>query len=144
MVTPFSGGCACGAIRYACASSPIAMINCHCRDCQRSSGAPFASGVVVLASDLEVTGTPATYAVRGGSGNVTVRSFCSTCGSPLFARSAAVNGFVSVRFPTLDDPSTFKPMLDIWTASAQPWVCMDDAIPHFAESPEGPPPVRAI
>jgi hypothetical protein len=47
----------------------------NCRDCQRSSGAPFASGVVVTASDLHVTGAPATYAVRGSSGGLTVRSF---------------------------------------------------------------------
>src|SRR5690606_22303408 len=94
MVHPLPGGCACGEVRYVCASAPIAMINCHCRDCQRSSGAPFASGVVVLASDVQVTGTPATHAVRGSSGNPTVRSFCATCGSPLFAQSAAANGFL--------------------------------------------------
>jgi hypothetical protein len=143
MIAPFSGGCACGSIRYVCARAPVAMINCHCRDCQRSSGAPFASGVVVLATDLEVTGTPVTHAVRGSSGGLSVRSFCSNCGSPLFARSDAANGFMSIRFPTLDDQSVFRPMLDIWTSSAQPWVCLDEAIPHFAESPQGPPPVPA-
>jgi hypothetical protein len=143
MIASFSGGCACGSIRYVCARPPVAMINCHCRDCQRSSGAPFASGVVVKVSDLAITGAPATYAVRGSSGSLTVRSFCSRCGSPLFARSDAAGGFMSVRFPTLDDQSTFRPMLDIWASSAQPWVCLDEAIPHFAESPPGPPPVLA-
>jgi hypothetical protein len=143
MVAPFSGRCACGQVRYVCSSAPIAMINCHCRDCQQSSGAPFASGVVVNASDVKVTGTVTTYAVRGSSGNSTVRSFCPQCGSPLFAQSAAANGFMSIRFPSLDDQSMFKPMLDIWTSSAQPWVCLDVSIPHFAESPQGPPPVRA-
>jgi hypothetical protein len=140
MTTPFSGGCACGSVRFLCTRPPIAMINCHCRDCQRSSGAPYASGVVVAAADLHVTGAPATYAVRGSSGGLTVRSFCSTCGSPLFTRGEAASEYISVRFPTLDDQSTFKPMLDIWTSSAPPWVCMDEAIPHFAESPQGPPP----
>ena len=64
MTAPFSGGCACGSIRYDCAAAPIAMLNCHCRDCQLSSGAPFASGVVVASQDLEVTGAPKAYAVR--------------------------------------------------------------------------------
>ena len=58
MTAPFSGGCACGSIRYVCARAPVAMLNCHCRDCQRSSGAPFASGFIVLTSDVEITGTP--------------------------------------------------------------------------------------
>lgn len=143
MIAPLSGGCACGKVRYVCASAPVAMINCHCRDCQRSSGAPFASGIVVRAADLTVTGTPTTYTVRGSSGQLTVRGFCPDCGSPLFAISPAAQGFMSIRFPSLDDQSSFKPMLDIWTSSAQPWVCMDDSIPHFAESPQGPPPEPA-
>ena len=32
---------ACGATRYACSGEPLAMLNCHCRDCQQASGAPF-------------------------------------------------------------------------------------------------------
>jgi hypothetical protein len=41
MVTPFSGGCACGAIRYECSAAPIFALNCHCRDCQRATGKPY-------------------------------------------------------------------------------------------------------
>ena len=135
MTGPFSGGCACGSIRYVCSRAPIAMLNCHCLDCQRSSGAPFASGVVVADPDMEVTGTPATYAVRTTSGGLATRSFCAHCGSPMFTRGDANPGFVSVRFTTLDNTAHFQPMLEIWTASAQPWVCFSEAIPRFAQSP---------
>jgi hypothetical protein len=133
---PFSGKCACGAVRYTCASAPVAMLNCHCRDCQRSSGAPFASGVVVLSADLEISGTPRGYAVRASSGKMTTRGFCGDCGTPLFTRSEATSQFTSIRFTSLDDPSAFAPMLDIWTSTAQPWVCLDEKLPHFAESPQ--------
>src|SRR5437667_12391973 len=44
---PFSGGCACGAIRYESTAEPVMMLHCHCRDCQRSSGGPFSSFVIV-------------------------------------------------------------------------------------------------
>ncbi len=60
------------------------MLNCHCRDCQRSSGAPFASGVIARVADVEITGAPRTYAVRASSGGFATRSFCSDCGAPLF------------------------------------------------------------
>jgi|SRR5688572_26578374 hypothetical protein len=47
MTTPLSGGCACGAIRYESMAEPVMMLHCHCRDCQRSSGGPFSSFVIV-------------------------------------------------------------------------------------------------
>ena len=41
---------------------------------------------------------------------------------------------MSIRFSTLDNQSEFQPTLDIWTSSAQPWVCLSQAIPHYGES----------
>jgi hypothetical protein len=135
MTAPFSGGCTCGSIRYVCSRAPVAMLNCHCLDCQRSSDAPFASGFIVRVSDVAITGTPKTYSVRAGSGSLAARSFCFNCGSPLFTRGEAAPGVMSIRFPTLDNLSEFRPMLDIWTSSAQPWVCLSQEIPHHPRSP---------
>lgn len=130
-----SGGCACGSIRYVCNGSPVAMLNCHCLDCQQSSGAPFASGIVVRVSDTEVSGTPGTYSVQGSSGGITTRSFCTRCGTPLFTRGEVVPDLMSIRFASLDDQTGFKPMVDIWTSSAPAWVRLSDDIPHFPQSP---------
>ncbi|GAB3762054.1 hypothetical protein GCM10028796_13150 [Ramlibacter monticola] len=112
------------------------MLNCHCSDCQRASGAPFASGIVVKMADLEISGSPKAYATRASSGKMTTRGFCGDCGTPLFTQSEVNAQFTSIRFPTLDDASAFAPMLDIWTSSAQPWVCLDEKLPRFAESPQ--------
>jgi hypothetical protein len=135
MNAPFSGGCSCGSIRYMCLREPVAMLNCHCRDCQKSSGAPFASGVIVRVTDVEVTGTPKTYSVRAGSGSFATRGFCAECGAPLFTHSEVAPQFMSIRFTTLDNASEFQPMLDIWTSSSQPWICLNQAIPHYPQSP---------
>ena len=112
------------------------MINCHCKDCQISSGAPFASGIVVMTDDLQISGRPKTYVVRASSNALATRSFCSDCGTPLFTSSEANPQFTSIRFPSLNNPASFKPMLDIFTASAQQWVCLDPTIPHFPQSPQ--------
>lgn len=137
MKVPFSGGCTCGAIRYECSSEPLAMLNCHCRDCQQSSGAPFASGVVVFTKSLQVTGSPTTYSIRTPTGAQTSRSFCSNCGSPLFTTGEAMPDFTSIRFTTFDVQSEFRPALDIWASSAASWVCLNEELPHFAQSPPG-------
>ena len=38
MSETFTGGCACGAIRYEISAEPLFMNDCQCRDCQRRSG----------------------------------------------------------------------------------------------------------
>ena len=50
MKIPFTGGCACGAIRYECSAEPIMMFKCHCRDCQQVTGGGFVAGLLVPAS----------------------------------------------------------------------------------------------
>lgn len=56
MNIPFSGGCACGLVCYIVMREPLTVSHCHCRGCQLSSGAPFASGIVVKIADLEIVG----------------------------------------------------------------------------------------
>jgi hypothetical protein len=38
MNTSYTGGCACGAIRYEINGEPVVMLDCQCRQCQRDSG----------------------------------------------------------------------------------------------------------
>ena len=135
MTIPILGGCACGAVRYQCNAEPIAMLNCHCKDCQRSSGAPYASGFIVAPSTVEISGEVAEHSVLGGSDAKATRNFCPICGSPLFAFSEANPAFMSVRFSTLDSTADFEPKLDMWVSSAQPWTCMNSLLPKFAQGP---------
>ena len=36
---PHRGGCLCGAVRYGYDAAPLATVACHCRDCQKLTGA---------------------------------------------------------------------------------------------------------
>src|SRR6516225_7100734 len=115
MNIPFSGGCACGAIRYDCSAQPLAMLNCHCRDCQRSTGGPFSAGVVVPAAAFKVLrGELRYYASPGALGGESHRGFCSNCGSPIAAWSDSAPQFVGIKVSSLDDPSWFKPQFDMF------------------------------
>ena len=55
MKIPFTGGCACGAIRYECSAEPIMMFKCHCRDCQQATGGGLVAGLLVPASAFRLT-----------------------------------------------------------------------------------------
>ena len=133
--TRFSGGCACGAIRYEASAAPLAMVNCHCRDCQRAGGSAYSPTVVVGAAAFRITsGEPRHHTVAADSGHTVRRAFCAECGAPLFATTSAHPGAVALRAGSLDDPGWFRPTADVWTAGAQPWDVMDPARPKFPKS----------
>ena len=131
-MTPFSGGCACGGVRYECSAEPLMAVNCHCRDCQRASGTAYASGLMVPETALRLTGgAPKFYSSTAESGHRVHRGFCPECGSPVLARNEAYPMFV-IAAASLDDPSGHRPQMDVWTVSAQPWDHMDPALPKHA------------
>ena len=138
MLTLLTGGCACEAIRYACTADPLLALNCHCRDCQRASGAAFAAIIRLPAAAFTVTkGAPKFYAVTGDSGNSVSRGFCPECGSPLFSRLSGLPEVVGVRVGSLDDPSGYRLTMDIFVASFQPWDHMHPELPKFPGYPQG-------
>lgn len=127
---PFSGGCACGAIRYHCTSEPLFALNCHCRDCQRETGSAYAPILGVPASAFSVTqGTPSYFEVTADSGQPTRRAFCGACGSSLFGAPRSATSMATIRAGSLDDPSLFRPGSDIFVGSAQPWDYMNPELP---------------
>src|ERR1044071_3582944 len=42
-----NGGCLCGGLRYEIEEPPFGIVDCHCVDCRRSSGAPYVTWGIV-------------------------------------------------------------------------------------------------
>jgi hypothetical protein len=136
MPTPFSGGCACGAVRYECSAAPLMTLNCHCRDCQRASGSAFAVVLFVPKAALMLTkGILKYHRSRADSGNTMERGFCPACGSPVLINESADPSLVIIQAASQDDPSWVRPAVDIFTSSAQPWDHMNPALPKFVREP---------
>ena len=136
MATPFTGGCMCGAVRYECSAEPVMAGNCHCRDCQRASGGAFVSALAVPRNALKITSEIKYYDVKGDSGNTVSRGFCPNCGARLFGRPAVVPDLIVIMAGSLGDPSWYKPGMDFYTASAQPWDYMNPELPKFPQMPQ--------
>ncbi|HVY68287.1 MAG TPA: GFA family protein [Verrucomicrobiae bacterium] len=131
-----SGGCACGAIRYEAAAKPILMLHCHCRDCQRSSGGPFSSFVIVPRESFKLLqGTLRFHDSPSHAGGMTRRGFCPDCGSPVIGKPDAAPQFAAIRAGSLDDPGWFAPQMDVWTCDAHGWDQMNPALPKFEMYP---------
>lgn len=133
---PLSGGCACGAVRYESTAAPVFVLNCHCRDCQRSSGGPFSSFVIVPQATFDMKeDTLRFHASPSEMGGQTHRGFCPQCGSPVLLKTDAVPQIIAIRTASLDDPSGFSPQVDVWTSDAHAWDVMNPALPKFEKYP---------
>lgn len=135
--TPFpaDGGCDCRAVRYRMLTAPLFVHCCHCRWCQRESGASFALNamieadrVVALGAPPEMVDTPS----ESGSGQRIAR--CPHCKVAVWSHYAGAGPLVAfVRVGTLDDPDLLPPDIHIFTASKQPWVVLPEGVPAVAE-----------
>jgi len=84
-----TGGCQCGAVRYALYTRPEGTHLCHCRMCQKAVGGPFAALAPVRLKDFAWTrGKPGVFQ----SSSIALREFCPSCGTPLTFRYAESEG----------------------------------------------------
>jgi hypothetical protein len=132
---PFDGGCTCRNVRYRMTTVPLFVHCCHCRWCQRETGASFALNamieadrVVLLQGEVDVVMTPS----NSGKGQKISR--CPTCRIALWSNYAGGGDAVRfVRVGTLDDPDRFPPDIHIFTMSRQPWVVIPPGMPAVDE-----------
>lgn len=131
----FTGGCICGAVRYACSAEPVIAASCHCRDCQKAGGGAFAPALVVPAVSLKITGEAKYHDTQSDNGTTVSRGFCPNCGARLLGKATTMPDLTAIMAGSLDDPSWYQPNMDIYTASAQPWDSMNPELPKFQKSP---------
>ena len=140
MSNTLAGGCLCGAIRYTISHPVTALRACHCRHCQKASGAGGGVNAVIPSDTFTITqGAPRLYADTAASGNRLNRYFCGDCGSPIYSVREKVPGIVVVRGGTLDESDHLKVTAHIWTASARPWSYID---PACEQHPGNAPPPK--
>ncbi|MDG5974891.1 hypothetical protein H010_06470 [Hydrogenophaga taeniospiralis CCUG 15921] len=136
MNQPYTGGCACGAIRYEIPDEPVFSNHCQCRDCQRKSGTGHGSYLTFPSRErVTLQGEAREWAVVADSGNVKHQAFCPHCGSPVYLRFAAMPGIFTVHAASLDDPARFQPQLATYGVSGLPWDRLDPALPVVDKMP---------
>jgi GNAT superfamily N-acetyltransferase len=104
-VPMLTGGCLCGAVRYAARPTHHDGYYCHCRMCQLAFGNTRAAFINLRKDEVRWTaGTPRFYA----SSKFARRGFCADCGTPLsFEYLGSERMDLSVG--SLDDPAAITP-----------------------------------
>jgi hypothetical protein len=134
-VFPLDGGCDCGHVRYRMETGPLFVHCCHCRWCQRESGASFALNAMIeadrvthLRGEPEIIDTPS----ESGYGQRIAR--CPKCRIALWSNYGGAGPVIRfVRVGTLDNPDGLPPDIHIFTSSKQPWVVIPPGSPAVAE-----------
>jgi hypothetical protein len=115
----YTGGCLCGAVRIEIDAAPYRVGLCHCLDCRKRHGAIFSSFAVFPADVVQV---------RGETREFKTRSFCPTCGSPLFDR---VGDEFELQVGCLDEPNLLAPTYESWVVRRECWLPPFDVQHHY-------------
>lgn len=138
MTTPYTGGCACGAVRYTIAAEPIFENHCQCRDCQQRSGTGHGSYLSFLCrSEAAITGETAEWRVTADSGRDKLYAFCPRCGTPTHLTFPAMPKLIAVPAASLDDPTRFHPAALTYAIRGEAWDPIDETLPRFERMPGG-------
>jgi hypothetical protein len=130
--TVLEGGCLCGAVRYRVEGSPFDAEYCHCRMCQRFTGAAAANWMDFRREQVTFSaGEVREYA----SSEHVRRGFCAQCGSALSFRDTRYPQFYTLTIASLDQPNAVRPTRHLFTDSRLEWFDPNDDCPRFPRGP---------
>ena len=124
------GGCRCQAVRYRVSGPPVMVEYCHCDSCRKSCGSVVSVLIGFQRAGFEIlAGTPTYYnaipEVR--------RSFCGTCGSPLFYEHSGYGDEVYISLGSFDHPEDLPPDRHVWVSGRVPWYEIHDGLPQHEQ-----------
>ena len=133
-----TGGCQCGAVRYALHEAPAKPQICHCRMCQKAFGSFFAPLAEVPLDAFELTRGKLAIFMSSGE---TERGFCRDCGTPLTLHDVG-SSIIEFSLGSLDAPEALRPQSQFGIESRVSWFAALAALPDESTT-EGHDPERA-
>lgn len=129
-----TGGCGCGAVRFAVSAPLLSAAYCHCTRCQKRTGTGFQASARPVPGSVTVTRGAEQlrdWALDTGMS----KAFCVHCGSHLFARDRDTGEIRSIRMSAFDGDPGVRPLARQYVAYAPPWEPIpDDGLPRFDEA----------
>jgi hypothetical protein len=132
-----TGGCQCGAVRYASEGEPLGLYVCHCRECQKQSASAFGMSLTVPRAGFRVvSGTPHSWTRPADSGARIACFFCPTCGSRLWHEKDAASAYLNIKPGSLDEPIDVSQAIHVWTSRKLPGVIIPEGAQQFPKEPQ--------
>jgi hypothetical protein len=131
----YDGGCTCRFLRYRMTAKPLFVHCCHCRWCQRETGASFALNAMIEAERVELlSGEADIVPTPSASGKGQKIARCPRCRVAVWSNYAGAGDAIRfVRVGTLDEPDRVPPDIHIYTSLKQLWIVLPAGTPAVAE-----------
>ncbi|KAF1050839.1 MAG: Glutathione-dependent formaldehyde-activating enzyme [Stenotrophomonas maltophilia] len=124
--------CLCGGIAFELHGPLPAMQVCHCSQCRRAQGGPFATNLPVPREAFRLQrGAELLQAYSASPGKR--RWFCRQCGSPIYSERDSAPGMLRVRAGLLDGQPVLQREAQYHVASRARWWPLDDDLPSVEE-----------
>lgn len=134
----YQGSCLCRAVRFEIAGELAPIQVCHCSQCRKAQGGPFATNIPVDEAAFRLlSGQAQLKAFESSPGKR--RVFCGDCGSPLYSQSLLVPGVLRVRAGSLDGALNTALLGHAYVASKANWWPLIADLPQWAQGRDAIP-----
>jgi hypothetical protein len=130
-----TGGCLCGALRYAAKGAPTYMGYCCCNECRKASGSGFIPFMGFAPGAVTFTGKVLMHSLKHSDGRTAERNSCAACGALVFGGEIGNAHGHTLYAGTLDDASLFKPSMAIFLREKADWVVLPPGLTLFEGMP---------
>ena len=131
---PLTGSCACGAVAFEITAPFQTAGYCHCKRCQKRSGALWTENAIVAKAGLSIVRGEDAIHAWDPPGEGLPKAFCTECGGHVWSVGPETFG---VRLGALDGDPGIRPQWRQWLDSAPDWepIPDDDTVRHPRQRP---------
>ena len=126
----YTGSCLCGGVQFAIDGELEPIQLCHCQQCRKAQGTPFATNVPVALGTFRLLGGAELLTAYESSPGKR-RVFCRRCGSPVYSARDSSPDILRIRAGLFNEPLPVRPLLHAYVGSKANWWAIDDELPQF-------------
>lgn len=131
--------CHCGALRVTVVGDPEWVNLCHCKACQRRTGAMLHSGAYFAPARVRIEGNSKVYARPADSGYHMHFHFCPECGSNVYWQASRFPTHYGIAVGAFADPNFPLPAFSVWQESMHRWLRLPAEVQQFEQGRIGAP-----
>ena len=123
--------CHCGSLRATTSGDPILVGMCHCKACQRRTGALAGNGAAFAKTQVRIEGFSKVFERDGQVGRKVRFHFCPNCGTSLYWDADLRPDWNLVAVGAFADPDFPPPSVSIYEESKHTWTRLPDSMKHL-------------